>query len=113
MSNEPEQSENLTEKVFSLADLVSYQEGSVVSRMLINKKVGSVTIFSFDKGQGLSEHTAPYDAMVTIIDGEAEITIAGKQYNVKAGETIIMPANKTHALTAKSRFKIALTMIRS
>jgi quercetin dioxygenase-like cupin family protein len=114
MSAENEQiPENLTGKVFNLADLVKHQEGAVVSRMLINKKVGSVTIFSFDKGQGLSEHTAPYDAMVTVIDGEAEINIAGKRYLVRTGETIIMPAGKTHSLTARKNFKMTLTMIRS
>lgn len=113
MVTEDKQQDNLIEKVFNLAELVKYQDGAVVSRMLINKKVGSVTIFSFDKGQGLSEHTAPYDAMVTVIDGEAEIIIAGSSYTVKKDEMIIMPANKAHSLKANSRFKMALTMIRS
>jgi quercetin dioxygenase-like cupin family protein len=95
-----------------LTELIEYQEASVVSRTLIDKKAGTVTLFAFDEGQGLSEHTAPYDAMVQIIDGEAEITIAGKKHQVKEGEMIIMPANKPHALKATKRFKMLLTMIR-
>lgn len=94
-------------------DLVGYDKGAVVSRTIIEKKTGTVTIFSFDKGQGLSEHTAPFDAMVEILDGEAEIFIAGKPNKVKAGQFIIMPANKPHALKAVKKFKMALVMIRS
>ena len=100
-------------RVARLADLVSYQEGSIVSRTLIEKKTGTITVFAFDEGQGLSEHTAPFDAMVQIIDGEAEITITGKPYHVKEGEIIIMPARKPHALKAIGKFKMVLTMIRS
>ncbi|MGC8816226.1 MAG: cupin domain-containing protein [Candidatus Hadarchaeum sp.] len=96
-----------------LADLVAYQEGSVVSREIMRKKAGTVTLFSFDKGQGLSEHTAPYDALVQIIDGEAEITISKKKYHLSSGEAILMPANEPHALFACERFKMLLTMIRS
>ena len=96
-----------------LRDLVEYQEGSVVSREIISKKTGTVTLFAFDKGQGLSEHTAPFDAVIQIIEGEAEVTISGKPYHVKEGEMIIMPANKPHALKATSRFKMVLTMIKS
>jgi quercetin dioxygenase-like cupin family protein len=85
----------------------------VVSRTIIEKKTGTVTLFAFDKGQGLSEHTAPFDAMVEILDGEAEITISGKPHSVKAGEFIIMPAGKPHSLRAVKKFKMALVMIRS
>jgi quercetin dioxygenase-like cupin family protein len=96
-----------------LADLVDYQNGSVVSREVISRKTGTVTLFAFDEGQGLSEHTAPFDAMVQILDGEAEITIAGKPFHLKTGEMVIMPASKPHALKAAKRFKMILTMIRS
>ena len=104
--------ENIREKVINLRDLVDYQEGSVVSRMIIKKDIGNITLFAFDEGQGLSEHTAPFDAVVYIVDGEAEITIAGKAYNLKKGEMIIMPANKPHSLKAIKRFKMNLTMIK-
>ncbi len=97
----------------SLKDSINYQEGSIVSREVIKKDIGTVTIFAFDKGQGLSEHTVPFDAMVTILDGEAEITIAGEKHNVKSGEFIIMPADKPHALQALEKFKMMLVMIKS
>lgn len=100
-------------KVLKLADLVDYQEGSVVSREIIRKSTGTVTLFAFDRGQGLSEHTAPYDALVQIVDGEAEVTISKKKYLLSAGEIILMPANEPHALFARERFKMLLTMIRS
>jgi quercetin dioxygenase-like cupin family protein len=96
-----------------LVDLVGYQEGSVVSRTIIDKKAGTVTLFAFDEGEGLNEHTAPYDALVYIVDGEAEVTISGKSLLVKEGEMVVMPANKPHALRAVKRFKMVLTMIRS
>ncbi len=96
-----------------LVDLADYQEGSVVSRTIIDKKRGTVTFFAFDEGQGLSEHTAPFDALVYVIDGEAEITISGKLLNLKAGEMVIMPADQPHALRAVKKFKMILTMIRS
>jgi quercetin dioxygenase-like cupin family protein len=96
-----------------IADLIAYQEGSVVSRTIIDKEAGTVTVFAFDQGQGLSEHTAPYDALVLILDGEANVTIAGKTITVKQGEMTIMPANHPHALSAVTRFKMLLTMIRS
>jgi quercetin dioxygenase-like cupin family protein len=108
-----ENKEDLRGKALKARDLVGYDKGAVVSRTIIEKKTGTVTIFSFDKGQGLSEHTAPFDAMVEILDGEAEITVAGKPNKVKAGEFIIMPANKPHALKAVKKFKMALIMIRS
>ena len=97
----------------SLVDMVSYQDGAVVSRTLIDKKTGTVTLFAFGEGQGLSEHTAPFDALVQVLDGEAEITIAGKPYHLDAGEIIVMPASVPHALKAARRFKMMLTMIRS
>lgn len=96
-----------------LTDLVNYQEGSVVSRQIVKREMGNVTLFAFDEGQGLSEHTAPFDALVQMIDGEAEITISGKSIRVKAGEMLIMPANEPHALKAIVRFKMVLTMIRA
>jgi len=99
--------------VSKLVDLVAYQEGSVVSKTLMEKETGTVTLFAFDKGQGLSEHTAPFDAMVCVLDGVADITIAGKPVTVRQGEVFIMPANKPHALEATERFKMMLVMIRS
>lgn len=96
-----------------LSDLVAYQDGAVVSKTLINQKTGTVTLFAFDIGQGLSEHTAPFDAMVYILGGAAEIRISNVPYTVKTGEMIIMPANEPHALKAIERFKMMLVMIRS
>ena len=96
-----------------LVDLTEYQKNSVVSRMVLNKESGTVTLFAFDEGQSLSEHTAPFDALVQILDGEAEITISGKSLLVKNGEMVVMPANKPHALKAVKKFKMLLTMIRS
>ncbi len=100
-------------RVANLADLVRYQAGAVVSRMTLNKKTGSVTLFAFAEGEGLSEHTAPFDAMVYVLEGESEVTIAGEPFNVKTGDFIIMPANKSHALKAIKAFKMLLIMIRS
>lgn len=96
-----------------LVDLVAYQKGSVVSKTLMDRKTGTVTLFAFDKGQALSEHTAPFDAMVCVLDGTAEISIAGAAALVKAGEMLIMPADVPHALKAVEPFKMMLTMIRS
>jgi len=96
-----------------MADLVNYQDGSIVSMEVISGKTGTVTLFAFDQGQGLSEHTAPFDALVYLVDGEAEITIAGKALRLKEGEMVIMPANQPHALKALRKFKMALIMIRS
>lgn len=96
-----------------LADMTAYQEGAVVSRTLINKTAGTVTVFSFAKNQGLSEHTAPFDAMVTILDGKAEIIIGGVSHNLSAGESIIMPADIPHALNAVEQFKMLLIMMKS
>jgi quercetin dioxygenase-like cupin family protein len=99
--------------VAKTALLIDYQPGAVVSRTLIDRKSGTVTLFSFDKGQGLSEHKAPYDALVQVLDGKAQIFISGKPSIVKEGQMIILPANKPHALKAVARFKMLLTMIRS
>ncbi len=105
--------EDIKGKVLKTADLIEYQDGSVVSREIIRKDTGTVTIFAFDKGEGLSEHTAPFDAMVQIIDGKAEIIISGNKNILEAGEMIIMPANEPHALKALEKYKMILTMIRS
>jgi quercetin dioxygenase-like cupin family protein len=94
-------------------DLIVYQEGAVVSRTLLKRPTGTVTLFAFDRGQGLSEHTAPFDALVHVLDGEAEITIAGQVHRLSAGEVIVMPAHQPHAMTARTAFKMLLTMIRS
>jgi quercetin dioxygenase-like cupin family protein len=100
-------------KALTVSDLVAYQDGSVVSKTLIDKKVGTVTLFSFGAGQGLSEHTVPYDAFVQIVDGEAEVTIKGEPQTVAAGQMIIMPANIPHEMKAVKPFKMLLVMIRS
>ena len=96
-----------------LANMVEYQNDAVVSKTLVKKDTGSVTLFAFGAGQGLSEHTAPFDAMVQVLDGEVEITISGKPFVVKQGEFIVMPANEPHALKGTSAFKMMLIMIRS
>jgi quercetin dioxygenase-like cupin family protein len=105
--------ENLLAKALKMASMAEYQEGSVVSRTIIDKKVGTVTLFAFAQGQGLSEHVAPYDAFVYILDGQAEITISGKVLNLVQGEMVIMPANEPHALKAVKPFKMLLVMIRA
>ena len=104
---------NQTAEPQNLIDLVNYQKGSVVSRALIKKKTGTVTLFAFDQDQALSEHTAPFDAMVYILDGKAEIIISGNSNILEKGNMIIMPANEPHALKAIEQFKMMLTMIRS
>ncbi len=96
-----------------LVDLADYQKGSIVSRTVIDKKTGRVTFFALDEGQGLSEHTAPFDALVYLLDGEAEVVISGKPFCLKTGEMVIMPANEPHALRPITTFKMILTMIRS
>jgi len=103
---------NIIEEAGSLVSLVDYQDGSVVSKEVIKKEKGTVTLFAFDKGQGLSEHTAPFDALVYILDGQAEIYISGKKHLLKTGQVIIMPANKPHSLNAVERFKMILVMIK-
>ena len=105
--------DDLLATVLHTNELVAYQAGAVVSRTLINAKTGTVTLFAFDAGQELSEHTAPFDALVQVLDGETRITIAGQPFDLKAGDLIIMPANQPHAVSATTPFKMLLTMIRS
>ncbi len=100
-------------KAKSLTNIIDYQEGTIVSRTLIDKEAGTVTLFAFDKGEGLSEHTAPYDALIQVLEGEASVKISGKAISVKQGEMTIMPANHPHALFGATRFKMLLTMIRA
>jgi quercetin dioxygenase-like cupin family protein len=102
-----------TGEKMNLANLAGYQEGAVVSRTVVDKPVGTITAFAFDVGEGLSEHTAPYDTIVQILDGEAEINIEGKVQTVSAGEILIMPANRPHSMRAVKRFKMLLVMIRA
>jgi quercetin dioxygenase-like cupin family protein len=104
--------EDLVGKVLQVNDLVQYQDGTVASRMIVFKKTGTITLFAFDAGEGLSEHSAPFDAILTVTDGEAEVTIAGSPLTVRTGEMIILPANKPHGVQAKQRFRMTLTMIR-
>lgn len=96
-----------------MMDLIDYQKGAVVSRTIIDKKTGTLTLFAFDEGQGLSEHTTPFDALVYCLDGEAEVVISGKAFRLREGEMLIMPANQPHAVKAVKKFKMILTMIRS
>ena len=103
---------DLLGKHLTMNDLVSYQEGSIVSRTLMDKPVGTVTMFAFDQGQGLSEHAAPYDAMVHVLEGEVDLTLSGVVHSMKAGDVIVMPANEPHELKATKQFKMLLTMIR-
>jgi quercetin dioxygenase-like cupin family protein len=105
--------EKLVAAPASLAGLVDYQEGAVVSKTLLAKKTGTITLFAFDAGQGLSEHSAPFDATVSVLDGEAEMTVSGKPFRVRAGEVVILPANDPHSVRAVARFKMLLIMIRS
>jgi len=104
--------EDLRARVFSTKDLVAYQEGAIASRMIINRPAGNITIFSFDKNEGLSEHTSPYDAMVSILEGEYEVIVSGATHLMEQGETIIFPANAPHAVSAVTRFKMMLVMIK-
>jgi len=96
-----------------MMDLIDYQKGSVVSRTIIDKKTGTLTLFAFDEGQGLSEHTTPFDALVYCLDGEAEVIISGKAFRLREGEMLIMPAHQPHAVRAVKQFKMILIMIRS
>jgi quercetin dioxygenase-like cupin family protein len=100
-------------EIFNLAQMVNYQTGSVVSRQITKADAGNVTLFAFDAGQELSEHTAPFDALVHVVEGEAEILISGKSFPLKTGEAIIMPADEPHAVKATTQFKMLLTMIRA
>jgi len=100
-------------EVVRLIDLVNYQEGSVVSRTVVNRATGTVSLFAFDEGQGLSEHTAPFDAVAHVLEGESEITVSGRSLRATAGEAVLLPANQPHSVKAVSKFKMLLTMIRS
>ncbi|MGH9597280.1 MAG: cupin domain-containing protein [Edaphobacter sp.] len=113
MSHTKGRSELSAAEQVRLGELAGYQDGAVVSRPLINRKAATITLFAFDEGQGLSEHTAPYDAIAHVLDGDVEITIAGEPLTLRGGEMVLMPANQPHALKAISRFKMVLTMIRS
>lgn len=115
MSTAPQQRQNhlSSAEVVRLGDMVNYQDGAVVSRTLVKHPTGTITAFAFDAAQGLSEHTAAYDALVHIIEGKAEITIAGRPFQLEGGQAILLPANQPHAVTALSPFKMLLTMIRS
>jgi quercetin dioxygenase-like cupin family protein len=115
MNSQPAQSkrEMPIAEVIRLIDLVNYQEGAVVSRTLVNRATGTVTLFAFDEGQGLSEHTAPFDAVAHVLEGEAEIVVSGKPLRTTAGDAVLMPANQPHSLKALTNFKMLLTMIRS
>jgi quercetin dioxygenase-like cupin family protein len=105
--------EDFISETLNLNEMIDYQKDSVVSRSLIKKKTGNVTLFAFDEGQALSEHTAPFEALAFILDGESEITVSGKTYHLKTGEMIIMPANEPHALKAIKKYKMLLIMIKS
>jgi len=100
-------------EVTNLLDLLQYQDSSIVSRVLLKNKGGTATLFAFDAGEGLSEHTAPFDALVVVTDGDAEVDIAGESFRVRRGETIILPANRPHAVKATTKFKMLLIMIRA
>jgi quercetin dioxygenase-like cupin family protein len=104
---------DLTGRVAELAALVDYQQGAVVSRTLVKKATGTVTLFAFDEGQQLSEHTTPFDALVQVLEGEVEITISGNPLRLAGGQMVIMPADRPHAVRALGRFKMMLVMIRS
>ena len=111
--NDEDQNVVRSAEVKQLVDLLQYQDGSIVSRVLLKNKGGTVTLFAFDVGEGLSEHTAPFDALVVVTDGRADIEIAGESFTVKQGETIVLPANRPHAVRAATRFKMLLIMIRA
>lgn len=100
-------------EIVRVSELVNYQDGSIVSREIVKKPTGNVTIFAFDEGQGLSEHTAPFDALVHVFEGEAEVSIAGKPNHLQGGDMILIPAQQPHSLKALKQFKMILTMIRS
>jgi len=104
--------EDLLGKVIKLKDIIAYQDRTIASRMVVVSKAGSITLFSFDAGEEISEHTAPYDAVLTVLDGECEVTLSDENFRLKEGETIIFPAHAPHAVRAVTRFKMMLTMIR-
>ena len=111
--NEQDQVSAQTDQVKQLVDLLQYQDGSIVSRVLLKNKGGTVTLFAFAEGEGLSEHTAPFDALIVVLDGGADIKIADERFKVQQGETITLPANRPHAVRASTKFKMLLIMIRA
>ena len=111
--NDEKERDDITAKALKLNDLAEYQAGSIVSKTLIEKTTGTVTLFAFDEGQGLSEHTAPFDALVCVLEGESEISISGTPFRLREGDMIIMPAHEPHAVKAVQKFKMMLTLIRS
>lgn len=113
MSNSPKTGGLPAAQVTNTADFVGYQDGAIVSREIIKKPTGTVTLFAFDAGEGLSEHTAPFDALVQVLEGEAEITVAGRPQRVLGGEMILLPSGQPHAVKAVTRFKMLLTMLRA
>src|SRR5664280_2123814 len=100
-------------KVFSFRESIDYSDGGIISKTVLKKETGNISLFSFDKGEALSEHTAPFDAMITVVDGKGEVVIGGKSFILASGQSIIMPANITHAVNAVEKFKMVLTMIKS
>ena len=110
--DDEETTESFYGKVVELKALVAYQDGSIVSRTLVDADAGTITLFAFDRNQGLSEHVAPYDALVHVLDGEAEVILSNKPHRLKEGEALIIPANEPHALKAPTKFKMSLTMIK-
>ncbi len=110
--NPDKKREELAGKVLATNDLLQYQDGTVASRMVVFKKTGTITLFAFDAGEGLSEHSAPFDAVLTVTDGEAEVSLSGSSFTVRCGEMIILPANIPHGVQARQRFKMMLTMIK-
>jgi len=112
MEKDEDQLEQIAGEIFRLEDLIDYQKGAVVSRTLVDKEHTTLTIFAFDEDQSLSEHTSPHNALLQVIDGEAKVIIEGEEYELKGGESIVMPADKPHAVEAISEFKMFLTMVR-
>lgn len=100
-------------KIFSFNESIEYSDGGIVSKTVLKKQTGNISLFSFDKGEALSEHTAPFDAMIQVVDGRGEVIIGGKSFFLETGQSIIMPANITHAVKAVEKFKMVLTMIKS
>ncbi|MFO7924378.1 MAG: cupin domain-containing protein [Bacteroidales bacterium] len=107
-----EQKEFIKDKIFRFDDEVNYADGAIVSKNVIRRDTGNISLFAFDKGEGLSEHTTPFDALVQVVDGKAEITVGGKKHLLEKGDSIIMPANIPHALKAVEKYKMVLTMIK-
>ena len=112
MDTESDQFGDLTEGVFQIEDLLAYQDGAIVSRTLVNRERTTLTVFAIDEGQSISEHSAPHDALLQVLDGTARVTIGDDEYELEAGEAVVFPAGEPHAVAAPSRFKMLLTMVR-